>query len=540
LNEDQIFEFYCCDNILLNYDLDNEEILSGIVDGPKDGGVDAIYVIAAGQLVSNIEDFNPNGFRQNSDLELIIIQAKNQENFKETPINNLASSLPMLLDHNLEEGELQKAFSKDVIAAFRCFLDTLRAVAAKFPRVSISVFYCCKGAEPNAGTVAKARSLEHSLTQKGFKSVVVTFLGAQGLYDRSSIQKTYVGELQPFTTPISVGDAYVSLCTLRDYAKFISDDRGNLISRIFEANVRAYQGEVEINKEIASSLDDPSDGLDFWCLNNGITIVADKASLTSNKLMIENPLIVNGLQTSFEIHDFYSRMSLEDNRKILVRIVVENDIQKRDRVIRATNRQTSISNSSFRSTESVHKEIEHYFETIGYYYDRRKNFYKRMGKPADKIVSIDKLAQGVLSVLLQRPDAARARPTTSLKNEETYLKIFSGNKQLHPLEMYGKIAFMLDQVGRHFKSISNEVDRRYRNNLKFHVLMVLSWNLIGSRSTTVGAISAIKNSDLTSAVLQQSTNWVIGEFDKQGAEDKTAKDSKFTDHLKEHWALGSA
>jgi AIPR protein len=524
---------------LVNYDLDNDEILGGIVDGPKDGGIDAVYVIAAGQLVPDIDDFNTNNFRPLSDLELVIIQTNNQDGFKEAPINNLAASLPMLLDYGADSQELEKAFSHDVIAAFKRFLDTSKAVAAKFPRISISIFYCCKGGEPSAATRAKAAALERTLKLNGFSSVLFSFLGAQGLYDRSSIQKTYVGELPPVTTPISVGNAYVALCRLRDYAKFISDDRGNLISRIFEANVRAYQGEVDVNKEIALSLENPVVDLDFWCLNNGITIVADKASFTSNNLVIENPLIVNGLQASFEIHNFYSRMKIDDDRRVLVRIVVENDIQKRDRVIRATNRQTSISNSSFRSTEPVHKEIEHYFETLGYYYDRRKNYYKRMGKPADKIISIDKLAQGVLSVLLQKPDAARARPTTSLKNEETYLRIFSGNKKRHPLEMYGKIAFMLDLVDRHFKSISHSVGRIYRNNLRFHVLMVLSWRLIGSRSATAEAIGAIKNEDLTSETLRDVTNWVIAQFDQQGAEDKTAKDSKFTDYLKDNWSLGS-
>ena len=68
--------------------------------------------------------------------------------------------------------------------------------------------------------------------------------------------------------------------------------------------MRAYQGEVEVNCEIAASLEQPIDGLDFWWLNNGVTIVADEAGFMNNQLVIANPLIVNGLQTSHEIHAY--------------------------------------------------------------------------------------------------------------------------------------------------------------------------------------------------------------------------------------------
>lgn len=135
------------------------------------------------------------------------------------------------------------------------------------------------------------------------------------------------------------------MCKLADYLRFISDESGNLITRIFEANVRAYQGEVEVNREIAGSLENPTPDLDFWWLNNGVTIVADEAGFTSNQLVIANPLIVNGLQTSHEIHAYASKIPTDDQRSILIRVIEETDLLKRDKIIRATNRQTSITNS---------------------------------------------------------------------------------------------------------------------------------------------------------------------------------------------------
>lgn len=434
LNDDQVFEFYCADNILVNYDLDDDEIHSGIIDGPRDAGVDAAYVFINSALLT--DDFDFGTLRQPVELEFYIIQAKNQDTFKESPVDKLASSLPLLLDHTKKSAELEPLFKKEVVAAFKSFLGVMTKVADKFLKVTIKLYYCSRGGDPNPTTKAKAEALEKTIKGLHFPNIQFQFLGAQQLYDRSGVQKRLVRNLASAGTPISGKNSFGALCKLKDYLSFISDDSGNIVARIFEANVRAYQGEVEVNKEIAESLKTGTPDLDFWWLNNGVTIVADEASYINNQLVIANPLVVNGLQTSHEIHACATKLAADQDRSILIRVISETDPAKRDKIIRATNRQTGMSNSSFRATEQVHREIEDYFQTFGLYYDRRKNFYKREGKPADKIISIDRLAQSVLSVLLQEPHTARARPTTAIKEQANYLRIFSGDKAKHPLDVW--------------------------------------------------------------------------------------------------------
>ena len=60
----------------------------------------------------------------------------------------------------------------------------------------------------------------------------------------------------------------------------------------------------------------------------------------------------------------------DDKRMVLVRVIVEKDREKRDEIIRATNRQTNIKHSSFRATEPIHREIEDFLGTINFFYDR--------------------------------------------------------------------------------------------------------------------------------------------------------------------------
>lgn len=537
LSDDELFEYYCADNILVNYDLDANEIESGLIDGPRDAGVDAAYVFVNTRWVA--EDFGYDAIREPVELELYLIQSKNQDSFKESPVDKLASSLPLLLDHTKKPEELEPLFKKEVVSVCRTFLEAMDKLADKFPKISIRLFYCCKGGEPNDTTKAKAAALENTIKGMQFENVHFRFLGAQKLYERSAIQKVLVGKLSTTGTPLSGANSFVGLTKLRDYLKFITDDSGSLVTRIFDANVRAYQGEVEVNREIALSLKNPTAGVDFWWLNNGVTIVADETSYINNQLVIKNPLIVNGLQTSHEIHAFANTLPAGDERSILVRVVVEQDPIKRDQIIRATNRQTSISSSSFRATEQVHREIEDYLLTLGYFYDRRKNAYKREGKPADKIISIDRLAQAILSVLLQEPHTARARPTSAIKIEADYKKIFSGDKTQQPLETYGTAARMLDHVERHFKSVGGVVPRVFRNNLKFHTLMVLGWALNQNANLPALRVAQLDLTKMTDTQVKKVADWVFTEFSLAGPEDKTAKDSAFTQRLKVNWSVGA-
>ena len=108
-------------------------------------------------------------------------------------------------------------------------------------------------------------------------------------------------------TPINIGthQDYVALVNLEKYYRFIVSEDGTLRKYIFEANVRDYQGHNAVNQDIQNTLVD-STGEDFWWLNNGITLLADEAILaTSKELVLTEPAVVNGLQTSNEIYHFF-------------------------------------------------------------------------------------------------------------------------------------------------------------------------------------------------------------------------------------------
>jgi hypothetical protein len=213
--------------------------------------------------------------------------------------------------------------------------------------------------------------------------VTFEFLGAPRLLELAGTAPPSSYGLQVAETPLSPGDVgFIGLVRLAEYAQFVSDDSGELKKAMFDANVRDYQGSVEVNKRIHETLQSTEPD-DFWWLNNGITIVATRASLAGRIITIESPQVVNGLQTSTEIHEHFRGMRDDsDDRHVLVRIVVPASDESRDRIIRATNDQTPVPSWALRATDHLQRHIEEYFRASDLYYDRRKNFYKNQGVQA--------------------------------------------------------------------------------------------------------------------------------------------------------------
>jgi hypothetical protein len=255
----------------------------------------------------------------------------------------------------------------------------------------------------------------------------------------------------------------VGLVRLRDYYNFLAGKEGRIRSGLFEFNVRDYQGSTEVNAAIKETLLSPDQG-EFWWLNNGITIVCARMNSTSKTITLEDPQIVNGLQTSSEIHQYFrTGAGNEDARSVLVRIIEPTDEISRDRIIKATNSQTSIQIASLRATDPFQRDLEQYFLSTGLYYDRRKNFYKNQGKPKARIVSIQTVAQAYIAIVLGQPDNARARPSSLLKDDDRYREVFNTN---HPLEAYLTAFKIFQLVDTYVKTPSANIASERRINVK--------------------------------------------------------------------------
>lgn len=515
------FELFTAEQVVKDYDLSYDEIESGIVGDSGDGGIDAIYLFINGELVQEDPDYTH--LKKNIHLDMIIVQAKTAPGFQETPVERFITVSDDIFDLSKHADSLSTIYNESLIESINSFRLVHQQLAAKFPTLRVSFFYVCKGEKPDINVERKVDKLK-AIVHKHFPSSEFTFhfLGASELLSlaRRNPQTTYNLPLaeNPISSEGQVG--FVCLVRVRDYFSFISDTAGELRRQIFEANVRDYQGRTEVNDEIQQSLQEKHSE-DFWWLNNGITIIATKASQSGKALTIEDPQVVNGLQTSTEIFNYCKKCNTEsDNRKILVRIIVPTEEESRDRIIKATNSQTAVQQASLRATDKIHRDIEEYFRPKGLFYDRRKNFYKNEGKSRDKIVGIPHLAQAVMAILLQRPDTARARPSSLLKKNEDYDRLYSDS---YPIQIYYACAETMRRVEEYLKSSSSGLPIKDQNNLRFYVAMHAIATLTGKPHPNRDDLAKLDLPKLNGLVIQTSLTLVKQEYDKLGGTDQVAK-----------------
>lgn len=488
LPQDVAFETFGAQMALREWNLSDEEIEAGRVGGGQDGGIDGVYVFLDADLLDEdseifADGFNPKSVRKGAELVLRVIQSKEESGFGETPLDKLDSALGRLLDLNLTDENLLVYYSAEVIGRMRLFTRAWTILAVRSPQITIQVDYVSKGdtANPAAAVTQKAVDLEATLERLVPGSdAIVRLLGAKELWELANSAPEYDLQLR-FAEYFSKGKSYTGLVNLADYFDFLTDEDGNLRGHLFDWNVRDYQGGVAVNKNIQETLEsDVAD--DFWWLNNGVTILCSGVNIGGDKTFtMQNVQIVNGMQTSHSIHSAILKIGADveraRGRSLLVRVFETQDGETRDRIIRATNNQTKVPDASLHATEDIHRQLEAYFLANGWYYDRRKNFYKNNGKPSDRIVSISGLGQSVMALGLSRPDDARARPSSLLSNPADYKSIFSSKV---PLATYLWIAQFQRRVDDLL--LSPEIGEPYlRTNFRFHVSVYLATKLLGAR-----------------------------------------------------------
>jgi hypothetical protein len=539
LTETEYFELFTAEQILKDYELSYEEIASGVVGKASDGGIDSIYVFVNGELLQ--EDSELTSPKRDINIELIIIQAKVSKSFSETVATKFIDVTENLLNLSNSVGDYEGVYNQELREHIERFRNAYALMAAKFPKLQISYYYVTKGstATINRSLHKKVDKLRAKIREL-FSSAEcsVEMLGASELLEMARRSPQIAYSLGLAENPVSSSDegGFVCLVSLTEFSKFITDDEGNLTKNIFEANVRDYQGKTPVNEQIQRSLREPRNE-DFWWLNNGVTILATRATLSGKTLSIESPEIVNGLQTSAEIHKYFKETNpTSEARNLLVRVVVPQEPESRDRIIKATNSQTTLPPASLRATEKIHRDIEEYLRPYGLYYDRRKNQYKNEGKPLARIVSIPYLAQAVMAIVLQRPDDARARPSSLLKRDDVYEMLFSVD---HPISIYYFCVALMQRVEKFLRSGTwgNSLDRRTRGDIKFYVAMHTALIAAKEPQPSLAKLSQISVRDIGESDLVRSTDRVFSLYgtllkSNPGESNKVAKSLDFKDRVK--------
>ena len=183
-----------------------------------------------------------------------------------------------------------------------------------------------------------------------------------------------------------IEQAYLGLLSATEYLKLIENTNEEVITSIFYDNVRHWQDSNPVNKEIKNTLEDDGQKIYFPLLNNGVTIIAKRINPTGNKFVVEDYQVVNGCQTSYVIHE--SREHVTSNVLIPIRLIATENPEIRNSIIKATNRQTQVTEEQLFALSDFPKKLETYFPTFE---GTKKLFYERRSRQYNSEENIEKV-----------------------------------------------------------------------------------------------------------------------------------------------------
>src|SRR5471032_2654909 len=109
LDKGENFELFAFEQILKSFDLTQQEMEHGWVDGKDDGGIDGFYTFVNGSLVVSAEKFFwP---KKNVNIEIFIINCKSGDSFRQDPLNTLFPTIEELFDFGKGADEFNAEYS---------------------------------------------------------------------------------------------------------------------------------------------------------------------------------------------------------------------------------------------------------------------------------------------------------------------------------------------------------------------------------------------------------------------------------------------
>ena len=480
--------------ICKKHNLDENMLIDCVVEGGGDGGLDSIVALVDKKYIYSLDEFNEYAeqINENSRIDLYFIQAKETNGIKETAFMKIKDVFEKLLVSNSITEELRIQYNQVLIEKFELINEIIIKSSPKTNNIYINVAYASTGNldkdSISIGTKNQINSIKKLVSDTTYineANISVDIFDSNKLINiaNKSIQKDYIIKYKTIFKMNYRSDSengFVMNMSIKDYYNLITQDN-EIIDVLFEGNIRDFEGQtVEVNKNIKNTLEEVYDA-DFWWLNNGITMIVDSYTpLPNDSAKVVNPIIVNGLQTSYTIFNYFKenidKLENED-RNILLKIVNTDSINISDMIISSTNRQNAVKPAQLKATDPIQKDIEQLLLKNGIYYERRKNYYKNRGIDKHKIVTLENLAQYLESIYYGNCSGARNNPTTLLKSEKLYNKLFNNSINPNIYTITSEVALKTLECLRKIKKNNDDIfNKKHSVSLdifKFYIMRMI-------------------------------------------------------------------
>jgi len=409
-----------------------------------DCGIDCISIIVNGSFVTEPEEIqdleDTNGYL---DVHFIFVQAERSSSFESAKIGQFGFGVT---DFFAEHPSLPQ---NDHVQLFSRITNEIYSRSGRFkkgnPRCDLYYVTTGRWVDDTNLVVRKNAIVEDLENLNIFRKVSFDCIGAD------EIQQLYRDSKNTITTEITfsertvipempgVEQAYIGLLPAPEFLKLVENTNEEILSSIFFDNVRDWQEWNPVNSEMKLTLENSDAKVYFPLLNNGVTIVAKRIHPTGNKFSIEDYQIVNGCQTSYVLYEM--RENLSEQVMIPVRLIATQDESIKNSIIKATNRQTPVTEEQLFALSDFPKKLEAYFPSFDgrkkLHYERRSRQYNAMdGIEKVRVINMTALVRAYAAIFLVLPHRTTRNYKALLKTIGT--DIFHSE---HRLELYYVAAY---------------------------------------------------------------------------------------------------
>ena len=129
--------------------------------------------------------------------------------------------------------------------------------------------------------------------------------------------------------------------------------------------------------------------------------------------------------------------------------------------------------------------------------------------------------------MLQKPDFARARPSTLLTDEDTYSELYEKNQDL---EIFYKAA----RIGRAVKNnlrLTSEITTAERSDILFYLIYAVVSNRLQKKNISFSDIKTFDIDSLSDEEIDKIKSAVYSKYKELGGNGRVAKSSTFINDI---------
>lgn len=478
LQEDRAFEHFCGylatgKHYTESFSSDDISVGAG-----GDAGIDCIAIIVNGSLVTEPEEIDDlgdsNGYL---DVSFIFMQAERSAGFDTAKIGQFSFGVSDFLSEHPQLPQNEKVTHYALIA--KRIFENVRLFKKGNPQCFLYYMTTGKWVGDTNLTARRDAALRDIEALGLFRHVSFECLGADDIQRLTRESQNAISTEIQFSKRVvipemnGVEEAYLGVLPATEFLKLVQSDTGEIRTSLFYDNVRHWQDWNPVNTEMKATLDDANFQKYFPLLNNGVTVVARRVNPTGDKFVIEDYQVVNGCQTSYVLHE--CRQQLNHDVFIPVRLIATTNEDVRNAIIKATNRQTQVTDDQLFALAEFPKKLEAYFPSLPLgqrlYYERRSRQYSGVHDIEKvRVITMTVLVRAFASMFREMPHRTTRNYKALLR--ETGREIFGPDHRVEPYYTAAFSHYRLDYLFR------NSHVRAELKPARYHILLAarLLWD----------------------------------------------------------------